>query len=475
MVEPIREHTYSLAAYLDAAKEEDIREDQDVQRLSGQWDSSMINELVYTVLTKDYILPIILGEEDLEGGTTQLWLVDGVQRTSSLMMFRYGNTKITSAMTESHKVVEYQVKCVDEYGHYIKDEDGNFIYETRAFNLVGKTFDMLPRELKKEFDKFQIKTVIHQHCTMEKISELVRRYNNHKAMNASQTAFTYVDKFARRIRHIAEHKFFTECEGFSEKEKKNGAYERVICEAAMTMFHIEDWQKQAKRMGIFLNDNASDDEFDELNSLLDRALDLDLMEYKQLFTTKDTFIWLGLFHRFNQLNLTGDRFIDFVKAFIVELHSKEINGTTFDVINSNRATKDKKIVKQKMEVLEALMMDFLNSIPDIDADDITPIQFISNCTGLDIVKIQEDFDFYGELLDDLEDRTIKDGSELLNPDNQLSLLSIVAYSLEHDIDLEEWLEWYAKVNDQYIKNQKENYIHMLRSLSEYLANKNAVA
>ena len=146
MVEPIREHTYSLAAYLDAAKEEDIREDQDVQRLSGQWDSSMINELVYTVLTKDYILPIILGEEDLEGGTTQLWLVDGVQRTSSLMMFRYGNIKITSAMTESHKVVEYQVKCVDEYGHYIKDEDGNFIYETRAFNLVGKTFDMLPRE-----------------------------------------------------------------------------------------------------------------------------------------------------------------------------------------------------------------------------------------------------------------------------------------------------------------------------------------
>ena len=72
MVEPIREHTYSLSAYLDATKEEDIREDQDVQRLSGQWDTSMINELVYTVLTRDYILPIIIGEEDLEGGMTQL-------------------------------------------------------------------------------------------------------------------------------------------------------------------------------------------------------------------------------------------------------------------------------------------------------------------------------------------------------------------------------------------------------------------
>lgn len=472
MVEPIREHTYSLSAYLDAVKEEDIREDQDVQRLSGQWDSSMINELVYTVLTKDYILPIILGEEDLEGGTTQLWTVDGVQRTTSLMLFRYGNIKITSSMTESHKIIEYQVRRVDDNGHCIKDEDGNFVYETRVFNLVNKTFDMLPKELQKEFDKFQIKTVIHQHCTMEKISELVRRYNNHKAMNAAQTAFTYVDKFARRIRNIAEHKFFIEGEGFSEREKKNGVYERVICETAMTMFHIEDWQKQAKKMGIFLNDNASDAEFDEMSNLLDRAFDLDLMGFTQLFNTKDTFLWLGLFHRFNQLNLPDDKFVEFIEAFIGELHSKEVVGTTFDEINSNRATKDKKIVKQKMEVLEALMIDYFNNNSDITDDNVTPIQFISDCAGVGITKVQEDFEFYNEMLDDLEDRAVKVGSELLNPDNRLSLLAIVAYSLEHDIDLEEWLEDYAKAND-FIKNQKENYLHMLQSLNEYLVRNTA--
>ena len=189
MVEPIREHTYSLSAYLDATREEDIREDQDVQRLSGQWDTSMINELVYTVLTRDYILPIIIGEEDLEGGMTQLWLVDGVQRTSSFILFRFGNYKITSSISEAHKTVEYQVKCVDDQGEFVKDEDGNFVYETKVCNLVGKTFETLPKELQKEFDKYQIKTVIHQHCTMLKISELVRRYNNHKAMNAAQTEF----------------------------------------------------------------------------------------------------------------------------------------------------------------------------------------------------------------------------------------------------------------------------------------------
>ena len=225
-------------------------------------------------------------------------------------------------------------------------------------------------------------------------------------------------------------------------------------------------------MGIYLNDNASDNEFDEMSNLLDRALDLDLMNFKQLFNTKDTFIWLGLFHRFNKLNVSGDRFVDFIEAFINKLHNKEINGTTFNAVNGNRATKDKKIVKQKMEVLEALMMDFINNSYDITDDSMTPVQFISDCTGLDIVKIQEDFDFYDELLNDLEDRTIKVGSELLDPDNRLSLLAIVAYSLEHDIDLEEWLEDYAKANG-YMKDQKENYLHMIQSLSKYIVKNTA--
>lgn len=470
MVEPIREHTYSLSAYLDAVKDEDIREDQDVQRLSGQWDSSMINELVYTVLTKDYILPIILGEEDLEGGTTQLWTVDGVQRTTSLMLFRYGNIKITSSMTESHKIIEYQVRRMDDNGHYLKDDDGNFIYETRTFNLVNKTFDMLPKELQKEFDKFQIKTVIHQHCTMEKISELVRRYNNHKAMNAAQTAFTYVDKFARRIRSIAEHKFFIEGEGFSEKEKKNGAYERVICETVMTMFHIEDWQKQAKKMGIFLNDNACDAEFDEMSNLLDRAFELDLMKFKQLFNTKDTFIWLGLFHRFNRFDLPDYKFVEFIEAFIEELHSKVVDGISFDEINSNRATKDKNVIKGKLSLLKSLMKEFMH-IEDMrnEVEVFSVEKFIADTTGIPIENVQIDLEFYKEILSDLEESGIKVESKLRDEQNRPSLLALVAYSINNDIDLDKWLEEYAKNNNTYFVDQTKNFLHMKKDLERYIA------
>ena len=59
-----RKQTYTLEMYLNKMKEADIRSDQDVQRLSGQWDKSTINELIVTVLADSYIPPIILGEED---------------------------------------------------------------------------------------------------------------------------------------------------------------------------------------------------------------------------------------------------------------------------------------------------------------------------------------------------------------------------------------------------------------------------
>lgn len=476
MVEPIREHTYSLSAYLDATKEEDIREDQDVQRLSGQWDTSMINELVYTVLTRDYILPIIIGEEDLEGGMTQLWLVDGVQRTSSFILFRFGNYKITSSISEAHKTVDYQVKAIDEDGEFIKDEDGNFVYETRTCNLVGKTFDALPKELQKEFDRFQIKTVIHQHCTMEKISELVRRYNNHKAMNAAQTAFTYVDKFARRIRNITEHKFFTECDGFSEKEKRSGVYERVVCETAMTMFHLDDWQKQSKKMGMYLNEHATDNEFDIVNRTLDKAFDMELMSYETIFTAKDAFIWFTLLHRFNNIESNGEKFVEFLDTFINELHSKVVDGVSFDDINSNRATKDKAVIKRKLVLLEKLMRDFLHiKEEEKENHEVALEQFISDNVGLDIEEVKNDMDFYNQVLDDLEETTIKDGSKLLDSDNRLSLLALVAYSIKNEIDLDNWMLEYAKDNNTYFVDQRKNLLHMKKDLKKYFNEKGKAA
>ena len=47
----IRKQTYSLDQYLKLMQNETIRTDQECQRLSGQWNPNMVNELISTVLT----------------------------------------------------------------------------------------------------------------------------------------------------------------------------------------------------------------------------------------------------------------------------------------------------------------------------------------------------------------------------------------------------------------------------------------
>ena len=114
------------------------------------------------------------------------------------------------------------------------------------------------------------------------------------------------------------------------------------------------------------------------------------------------------------------------------------------------------------------MRDFLH------IEEVASEQFIAENVGLNIESVRNDMDFYNQMLDDLEDRTIKDGSKLLNPDNRLSLLTLVAYTIENDIDLDDWMLEYAKNNDTYFMDQKKNYLHMRQELEKFL-NKKVVA
>ena len=57
----IRKQTFALSQYLKLMKNETIRTDQECQRLSGQWNANMVNELIATVLNDGYIPPVILG------------------------------------------------------------------------------------------------------------------------------------------------------------------------------------------------------------------------------------------------------------------------------------------------------------------------------------------------------------------------------------------------------------------------------
>lgn len=466
MAKKIRKQTLSLSSFLERIKEEDIRSDQDVQRLSGQWDAGMLNELIVTVLMDDYIPPIILGEEE-RCVVAQLWMIDGLQRGSSLLKFRYGNYRITSSI--EHGIIQYQTKKTDREGQICKDAQDNIIWELTEFDIRGKTYEELPKELKQKFNDYQIELVIHQDCTMELISKLVRRYNNHKPMNASQKALTYMDRFARQVRVITEHRFFKDCGSYTEKERINGVYERIVAESIISLYHLDHWQKQSKKMGIYLNESASCREFDNFSSLLDRLEAIVGDRFLALFSAKDSFIWFALFERFTRLGVKDRRFVDFLAAFTERLHGvtlPEFEYQSYDELNLNRATKDKAVVIRKIQFLEQLMSDYLGTGRSCDHDNEENLrQFVTEMVQCEVSE--DEIELYQEVLYDLT-VNVDNTSKLLEKENHFSLVALVAYSFEQDIDLEEWMVEYFETHRSYLADQRGNFEEMRGSVERYV-------
>ncbi|MGN0165892.1 MAG: DUF262 domain-containing protein [Lachnospiraceae bacterium] len=349
-----RKQTYTMEMYLEKIKDKDIRNDSDTQR-QFVWNNEQVNGLIATVLTEDYIPPIILGEES----SSQLWIVDGGQRSGAFRKFRYGNYKITSAIEDS--VIHYRAKVRDERGRAVTDCGGNILWEDAVFDIKNKTYDQLPDELKKKFNEYQVETVIHEHCDTHRVSQLIKRYNNHTSMNTSQKAFTYIDRYAREIRGIIDRGFFVNCSDFKEKEKNKGVLERVVVETVMCMYHFDNWKKQTKAICSFLNENASKEEFEKLDENLQRLEAVIIDDVKDVFTSKESFIWLTLFHRFTGMKEADTVFINFIRDFKTHLRAGKRNekNQLFDEIDKSKGTKDKIVVAAKLDMLTALLKEYM--------------------------------------------------------------------------------------------------------------------
>lgn len=450
----IRKESLTMSMYMDFVKDGDIREDADVQRASGQWSKEQINELIVTVLTDGYIPPIFIGEDF----NLQKWLLDGLQRTTSLRIFRFGNYKITSAIRNS--IIKYRETAKDENGNPIEDENGDYVWNDCEFDIKNKTYDDLPTELKKQFNRFQIDTITFEECTMAKMSDLILIYNNHSGMNAAQRAVTYISDFARNVKDIVERPFFVEHSNFTEKEKIKGVVERVVLESVMCMFHLDNWKKQAKQIASYLNTNSSKEEFCILNDNLSRLENIITDDIKDIFNSKDSFIWLTLFNKFTKLGVEDSKFAEFLKEFKAELRHKEVDGQLFDTVDQSGSTKDKAIIIAKLHILETLMHEFL-LIRKEDLEEVDTLEFIKENVKSDATE--EDVEFYSELLDGLT-LEVDNNTKLLDEHNRPSLIALVGYACENDIDLDEWVKSYFAANANYILNQQQNYLHMISTL-----------
>ena len=443
-----RKQTLTMKQYLDNVKEGYISNDADTQR-SPAW-KPIVDGLSVTVLTNDYIPSIILAEED----SGQTHIADGGSRTTAWMMVRFGNYKIKSSV--ENPIIPYK--------KMIKDKNGKTTWEDATFDIRNKTFDQFPKELQKMFDEYQVDMVVHEHCDKEKIAMYIKRYNEHKAMNANQKMFVYLPTFAEKIRDISNREFFINNCDINDNDKDKGVLERIISETVMTMFHFDKWNKNGKKIATYLNDNASVDEFDKLDANLERLENIITDTTKTLFNSKDCFIWLTLFDKFTQFGLDDSKFAEFLNAFVGGLREKSVDGKLFDTADETGSTKDKSVIVDKLHILETLMREFLH-INKEDLEEVDVVDFVKENVNPDTTN--EDVELYSEILDDIT-LEVDNDTKLLDKHNRPSLVALVGYACQNDIDdkLVEWIKDFFVKNLTYKLNQKENFTYMKNSLQK---------
>ena len=467
MLDEYRIEPMTVGQYLDEVDNENIKINQAVQR-DFCWKQEMMNALIYSALSrKIYIPTIILAEEKKKNGTKQTYVVDGGQRTETLYRFKYEGYKITKNLR--NYLIPYNKKKVDENGEYIRDEYGDIECEIEMFDIRNKTYDELPDELKSKFNGCSLTATIYQECTTEETSELVLLYNNHVGMNVSQKSLTYVGKYAEEIKRIKDTSvFLKDCTALTENEKTKGFWERVISESVMAVKHFENWKKTPKDMCDYLNSNSSIGEYREIESYFSRLIPytdkIENEEIAKLFTSKNMFIWMMLFDRFNKLHISDNSFGEFLQEFVSDLCYKEINGETWIEIDADKHTKDRSVINKKVNHLEALMNEFL-LINKEDLEEVDVLMFVIE--NVNSETTQEDIEDYRE---DLERLTcdVDNDTRLLDEYNLPSLLSIIAYTYKEDIIIDEWFVDFFRNNNTYTRNQKENYLNMKASLEDYI-------
>lgn len=438
--------------YLKKNKKGDIDNNADVQRYFA-WSNAQINELIVTVLTDDYIPPIILGEEQ----DTKLHIVDGGCRTAALRKFREMNYKITASIENS--LIPYKKKVVDK--------NGKISYEDAVFDIKNKTFEKLPVELKEKFDEYQIETVIHESCDSSRISAYIKRYNNHVSMNTDQKAFTYIDRFAGRIRDILSSSFFVECINYSEKDRTRGAVERLVVEAMMCMNHFDHWKTKPGAACKYLNAYATEEEFTIFEEYIHRLERVITDDIREIFNKKEAFIFLTLFARFTKLHVEDEKFAEFLRAFNRSFRPDKRNekGLLFDEIDKGLGTKDRQVVTAKLEMLECLMARFLQSEahPPVTAAAIIKEYVDANVDDMDMDLYELLANEASEAVDDIDSRFLSD-------ENRPSFVALVSYAAGKDTDqlLKEWLPIFEK-QGKLLSDQRENFLLMKTEYDKFLA------
>lgn len=465
----VKKDQMMLGTLLNQFKRGQINKNHPLQRKPDQWSDEAKSGLAATIIKGEDIDSIKICEQIVSSTEFILWLIDGLQRLTVLESFKKNAFEIKKSL--EMPIMYYQ--GVDENGKV-----GVIKYDLR-----GKKYKDLPDELKEKFDSYPVDIVKHLDCTDEEIAYHIARYNRQTSMNVNQKNILVAWKIAPEIKKLVSNRFFMDCGNYNPKEDTKEVFNRIVCESIMTMFHLDNWKK-SKQMSLYLNENATKDEFEVFENELNRLYEItDQDTVGKLFDSKNSFIWFAAFHTFTQFGIEDIKFIDFLEEFQKTLHSKtfvEYENKSFDTYDDGKGTKDKKVVKAKLNMLEQLMKEYLHITEETNSEtennntdesdtksceSDSTLKFIQNNVSKDVSN--EDIEEYQDFIDSY----VNIDSELYKQCSMaLMALTAYAYKCDRDVELGKWIEncqsrkWQnlspsQEVNFKYMKRSFDNFVN----------------
>lgn len=436
-----------------------INRDYISQRQPFMWSEEQINKFYTRILNNQPIPEIIVCEQIVDGQKIS-FLIDGLQRLSYAELFK-NNIRPVKAKGAEFTHIKYKKRVVDE--------NGNIKVVEELFDIVGKKYEDLPEFLQKRFDNFNVSVTRFFNCTAEMIDYHIRNYNSHTAMNKVQYSATNASNVTvGNIKELSQkHSFFKDIVKINNKNVKDGSWDEVVGRAIMTTYFLDEWKREVKDVFMFLDENSTTEQFEELKNHLDRLVEMiGDNSLKELFTTGNTHIWLAVYNKFTKLSIDDSKFVDFMRSFVKEIHKKDEDATDFvKNIYKSRQSRDKAVIVGKIDGLYDLLLEFLH-ISKEDAEEVDYKEFLkANVEDIvdddDIEMVQISANEASEELDE--------SSWMLSEQNYPAYLAIVGLAFRKEIEdeLKEWLPIYEK-NNQFIRNQNKAFLHMKQSFDTYL-------
>ncbi len=192
----IKRDTYMVSKLCGMIARNELRNDHPQQRKSGQWDKSTRDNFIVTVIKNEDFDPIKICEQLTDEGVV-LWLIDGLQRSTTIENFKAGRFALGRKIDP----------CFIEYQEATKDENGETKYNNVSYDLRGKSYKDLPEKLREDFDNCPVNIVKHLDCTDEEVGRHIVRYNSGRPMVVAQKISAYMYNTAKYVKKLSGHAF----------------------------------------------------------------------------------------------------------------------------------------------------------------------------------------------------------------------------------------------------------------------------